>query len=341
MTDLWYNCEETGRRFVYNSTRVLLVDGGYDPGADDPLAGTDYECEGLIIGPARDDEYPLEVAWDNGHINQYRANDLDIVGQIPIQPSMKEDNPNKAFRAHKSKQSYTITHTDLSVEVKGVRKIRDAIGVSVAEAYALYNAHGDADTAITHYNLEHGSAEASLGRTTDAALFTASPTTMATDTPQTDTNQHSVSESVSYSSNIFNDEELFDVEEAMDIIANKVSDGVGCDPISTEELQRRSSAISRTYTDNEMISEEFDEAQSTENIANRTIRHGAKYVHSGIGLAKGGIVIPEDAPELRKELPDPPRMRHENYTGGTVEVKKKKVARSTEFWNKWGPKLNR
>ena len=103
-----YMCPETGGIYIYDSTRVILIDGDFDPGEDDPFVDTEYECEGIVIGYG-DEEYPIKVSWDNGHTNEYHPEHLEIIGHVDKVPPMKPDNPNRTFKQHKStKDTRTI-----------------------------------------------------------------------------------------------------------------------------------------------------------------------------------------------------------------------------------------
>lgn len=159
--DKSYLCRITARTFTYRSTRVLLISGDYPANEEDPLIGSEYECEGLVTKHTDDDEYPLEVAWDNGQVNQYKPGNLDIIGHIEIQPEMEENNPNAAFRAHK--QKHASKPYSMIEEARGVSAIREATGVTISEGGMLYRRYnGDVAIAITRYNLEHGSAAKSI-----------------------------------------------------------------------------------------------------------------------------------------------------------------------------------
>lgn len=224
MKDLWYDCEENGRRYVYESTRVVLVNYDYDAGRDDPIIDSEYECEGVVIGPSNDASYPIQVEWDNGHSNQYKGSDLEIIGQIPIKPSMDKDNPNRSFRAHKQKlisADMVQDSANMMDEVKAIGKIRKATGMGTSEASHLYRKYdGDVDAAITYYNLEHGSVARSVAR----------------------------------------------------------------------ELREAETRGQEVVLD-EMSSEEFDEAQSVDNIANSLSPSTMATDGSSVVLAKGGVLL--------------------------------------------------
>ncbi len=163
--DLWYECENTGKRYIYNSTRVILVGGGYDASISDPVEGTEFECEGLVVGPAEDEEYPLQVNWDNDGTNQYRPEDLHIIGTMPIKPAMEEDNPNKTFRA----QKYRVQYAERNENVRKVKVLVETTGVSISEAQHILNKYNsDLAGALAHLNLEGASAsDANIAITTE------------------------------------------------------------------------------------------------------------------------------------------------------------------------------
>jgi hypothetical protein len=259
--DLWYNCEESGRRFIYNSTRVILIGGDWDVGLDDPLQGSEYACEGMVIGPSHEEEYPLDVVWDNEHSNQYRPDDLEIIDHLPIVRSMKEDNPNRAFRAHK-KSSSNITNVDYTEEVKKVNEIRYALGLAIPEAHTLYTLHnGDVDAAITYYNLEHGSAAQSV----DEDVEMSSEEFDIVQSTENMANQTATRGYIDAPPSYYDDEGVFSEEGTEQVIASKggiVKDGIvlpppgssyskehmkyadaGCDPISSEEIARRAGVV--------------------------------------------------------------------------------------------------
>lgn len=148
---LWYNCEITGKRYIYNSTLVVLVDGGYDASVEDPVQDTEFECEGLVVGPSGEEEYPLQVDWSNGCSNQYRSNDLFIVGHIPVKQAMEEDNPNKTFKI----QKYKVQQTKDANNIGKIAEVIKSTGASISEASRMLNEHdGDLPTAITRLNLK-------------------------------------------------------------------------------------------------------------------------------------------------------------------------------------------
>ncbi len=147
MTNLWYNCEESGWRFIYKSTRVLLVGGDYDASFDDPVAGSEHECEGLVTGHSGDEEYPLQVKWDNDGANQYRTSDLNILGHMPIVPTIEDDNPNRTFRAQKHKAQ----QKEQGDVIQKVKDLVGATGVSIAEAQrAVKRYNGDYKAALRY-----------------------------------------------------------------------------------------------------------------------------------------------------------------------------------------------
>lgn len=269
-----YLCLETARTFTYKSTRVFLVSGDYPANEEDPLIGSEYECEGLVIKRAADDEYPLEVAWDNGQVNQYRPRDLDITGHVEIQPEMEENNPNAAFRAHKQKHAdkpYSMVE-----EARGISEIREATGVTISEGSMLYRRYnGDVAIAITRYNLEHGSAAKSI----IAAIDRAEARRTENEYDESDEDVEMSSEEfdeVQSAENIRNNENsgsgdsstVVVVEEgsfkynrgcAVGTIADRtasktnypllqrINEG-GCKPISAKEVHRRSSSSSALKT---------------------------------------------------------------------------------------------
>ena len=227
MKNFWYDCEENGRRYIYGSTRVILVNYDYDAGRDDPIEGTEYECEGVVIGQTTDASYPIEVEWDNGHTNQYKSSDLEIIGNIPVKPRMDKDNPNRSFRAHKQKlvsAHMVLDSANMMDEVRAIGNIRKATGMGISEAHTLLTAHnGDVDAAITYYNLEHGSAARSVIREIEVDI-------------ELSGEEFDEAQSVDNIANSLSPSTM-----ATDSSSNTVSIGIpgGCDPISIEEIGRR------------------------------------------------------------------------------------------------------
>lgn len=80
--------------------RVVFYDNsrtGYSVGPSNPLVGSDWECEGTVVGQ-RNPPHNVQVQWDNGRYNVYKAVALQL-----IMSSAK--NPNVAYKIAKSKRS--------------------------------------------------------------------------------------------------------------------------------------------------------------------------------------------------------------------------------------------
>ena len=89
--------------FRKHITRVKLMAQNYTANADNPVVGSEYECEGTVIGIKKRELLPIKVAWDNGSINEYYAHNLIKVGEI--ESNIKDIiNPNQAFRLKQGKR---------------------------------------------------------------------------------------------------------------------------------------------------------------------------------------------------------------------------------------------
>jgi hypothetical protein len=73
--------------------RVYYISGKFGMALNNPLKGTDYECQGTIREiSAR--TASIEVLWDNETSNGYDKSDLQIVSAASF-------DPNEAFKARK------------------------------------------------------------------------------------------------------------------------------------------------------------------------------------------------------------------------------------------------
>jgi len=54
---------EVGDRVIFVKNDIAE----YDVGRNNPLVGTEYECEGVV----EEIDFNVHVLWDNGHINEY------------------------------------------------------------------------------------------------------------------------------------------------------------------------------------------------------------------------------------------------------------------------------
>ena len=133
-----YGCGISHQTFVMESSRVILTGSDYDPCDEDPVAGTEWECEGTVMSFNDGREYPMNVAWDNETNNDYHPQHLEIVGEVPVTPSMEENNPNKTFRAQKKSCGASIwTGASMTgAEVAKIREVIIATGTSIIQAKA-------------------------------------------------------------------------------------------------------------------------------------------------------------------------------------------------------------
>lgn len=68
--------------------RVYYTSGIHGQSKNNPLFGSEYECDGTIISIDHDGGY-VQVEWDNGTHNSYSTHDLT--------PILENLNPNMAF----------------------------------------------------------------------------------------------------------------------------------------------------------------------------------------------------------------------------------------------------
>ena len=137
VTNSTYTCPNTDREYVFDSTRVVLVDGDFDPGADDPFVDTEYECEGIVVGYGGE-EYPIKVEWDNGCVNEYHPDHLEIIGHIEKAPPMLKDNPNRTFKQRRlAKDTRTIEVGTLAEWGKIAHKAFMAQSKTIPEAEVI------------------------------------------------------------------------------------------------------------------------------------------------------------------------------------------------------------
>lgn len=90
--------EETFEEVISGETRVVLVGTHYSPEPSEPVWNSPHGCVGtvmLIYG--NENDYDVEIAWDNGRSNPYKTKDLRI------RPAQNENDPNYTFRLRKGK----------------------------------------------------------------------------------------------------------------------------------------------------------------------------------------------------------------------------------------------
>jgi len=80
--------------------RVVYVSGAHGRGSNNPLAGTQYECQGTVMIEDKGMGFPIQVLWDNGKTNSYSSGDLDHV-------AAGKTNPNTAFFLKKQKSKWS------------------------------------------------------------------------------------------------------------------------------------------------------------------------------------------------------------------------------------------
>ena len=61
--------------------RVIYISGNYTAEENNPLVDTEYFCKGTITDYDEDRNMicPYRVDWDNGNVNSYREEDLQLV----------------------------------------------------------------------------------------------------------------------------------------------------------------------------------------------------------------------------------------------------------------------
>lgn len=146
-----YFCTSTGKSFLCGSAIVVLMHSSkYNASVEDPIQGSDYACEGMVVRPSGDEEYPLQVDWENGHGNQYRVSDLAIIGYKPI-CTVEKGNPNRTFKVQKHKAQAKKQSGAVSQSTMKVSNLITATGASVTEAKrALRSAFGSYETALEY-----------------------------------------------------------------------------------------------------------------------------------------------------------------------------------------------
>jgi hypothetical protein len=146
-----YYDERTGQTFEFDYTVVVLTAVDYDSGEDDPVEGTEFECNGIAIGLNDHEEHIIRVDWDNGQSNDYRPEDLRIVG-LRNTKAMSANNPNRTFKI-KRREDETITkqakYAEESPDFNKLTKLLNATGIGMIDgAKALGDTGGDLYAAI-------------------------------------------------------------------------------------------------------------------------------------------------------------------------------------------------
>ncbi len=86
---------------IENHSRVILLEGEFGPGMNNPSQGSRYACEGTVVYVATngtgDTLLPIKVKWDNGLTNSYGHKHL-------MQLEDTKDNPNSSFKLKKGRE---------------------------------------------------------------------------------------------------------------------------------------------------------------------------------------------------------------------------------------------
>ncbi len=120
--ETWYD-PDSGQTFTFNSTIVVLANDGYDASEEDPIEGSEHECEGLVLGLNEHDEHCLRVEWDNGHRNDYRPSDVRIIGQ---HDTMSSDNPNRTYKLKLRGDAIQIREAKIMADQERHERAEDA-----------------------------------------------------------------------------------------------------------------------------------------------------------------------------------------------------------------------
>lgn len=80
--------------------RVYYVSGRHGKYGNNPLRGSEFECEGTVTSRDTLGGLDTQVNWDNGTTNSYSFGDLRLVSEF--QPALHANNPNAAFQRSKS-----------------------------------------------------------------------------------------------------------------------------------------------------------------------------------------------------------------------------------------------
>lgn len=80
--------------------RVYYVSGRHGKYGNNPLRGSEFECEGTVANRNTLDGLDIRVNWDNGTSNSYSFDDLRLVSDF--HPALHANNPNAAFQRSKN-----------------------------------------------------------------------------------------------------------------------------------------------------------------------------------------------------------------------------------------------